>query len=58
MVQEYFKKYTSEIKYENCSSLSLNNELKKFLHRKSSALRDEDDLLVGFWAIEYLGVTR
>ena len=58
VVMEYFKKYTNEIKVENCYCSSLNSEIKKLLEKKVGCFKEEDDLLIGYWMVELLGVTR
>lgn len=39
VVMEYFKKYTNEIKTENCFYSSMNSEIKKLLEKKMGSFK-------------------
>lgn len=59
VVMEYFKKYTQEIKSENFSSaFSLATEIRTFLSKNSGQIREDDDIIIFYWMVEYLGITR
>lgn len=36
----------------------MSSEIKKCLEKRAGSLKEEDDLLIGYWMIEFLGVSR
>lgn len=59
VVSEYYKKYTNEISSEkSVSAYPLKEELKHFLNKRSGMFNNEEELLIGYWSIELIGVNR
>lgn len=58
VIREYFKKYTDEIKVVGGSKVDLKKSFQEFLQKKGSCLKDDDELLMGYWMIEFLKVSK
>ena len=58
VIREYFKKYTEEIKVVSNQKNDLKTSFQEFLEKKGSYLKEEDELLMGFWMVEFFKVSK
>ena len=58
VIREYYRKYYQEIKTSSTAIGNVKSIMKEFLERKCVTFKENDELVMGFWMIEYFKLSR